>query len=81
MLLTEGTLNLSQIPSLKRRSRISQANIPASFCLSSRIYSTTCYEINDIILQLFLEQIQLTLGVVTLGLLPPIAPGNMEPVS
>lgn len=62
MLDTLGTLNLSQTPSFTSRSLISQANIPGSFDLSSRINRTT-------------------FGVVTLGLLPPIAPGKNEPVS
>ena len=34
MELTEGTLNLSQIQSVSKRSRISQANIPGSLCFS-----------------------------------------------
>ena len=59
---TDGTLYLSQIPSDRSRSLISQAKIPGSFCFSSRMNPTT-------------------LGVVTLGLLPPMAPGSMDPVS
>lgn len=39
---TLGTLNLSQMPSLTSRSLISQANIPGSRALSSRIKRTTC---------------------------------------
>lgn len=35
--LTEGTLNLSQTPSDRSRSLISQAKIPGSFCFSSLI--------------------------------------------
>lgn len=62
MLLTDGTLYLSQTLSCNNRSRISHANIPGSFCLRSLMYWTT-------------------FGVVTRGLLPPIAPGRMEPVS
>ena len=34
MLLTDGTLYLSQMLSVKRRSRISQAKMPGSFRLS-----------------------------------------------
>lgn len=60
--LTDGTLYLSQTPSAKSLSRISQAKIPGSPCLYSLIFFTT-------------------LGVVTRGLLPPMAPGKMEPVS
>lgn len=56
MLDTLGTLYLSQIFSLTRRSLISQANIPGSRAFSSLMNMTTR-------------------GVVTLGLLPPIAPG------
>ena len=59
---TDGTLYLSQMPSAKSLSRISQAKIPGSLILSSLINPTT-------------------LGVVTLGLEPPMAPGKIEPVS
>jgi len=59
---TDGTLYLSQTPSARRRSLISQANIPGSFTFSSFMNPTT-------------------FGVVTLGLLPPMAPGRMDPVS
>lgn len=38
---TLGTLNLSQTPSLTSLSLISQAKIPGSFALSSRIKRTT----------------------------------------
>ena len=38
---TEGTLYLSQIPSVRSRSRISQAKIPGSFCFSSLMKPTT----------------------------------------
>ncbi len=59
---TEGTLYLSQIPSARSRSLISQPKIPGSFCFSSRMNPTT-------------------FGVVTRGLLPPMALGRMDPVS
>lgn len=60
--LTLGTLSLSQTPSAKSLSLISQANI-VGFC---RLYSAI---------------FETTFGVATLGLLPPITPGLMEPVS
>jgi len=41
MLDTLGTLNLSQTPSLTKRSFISQAKMPGSRALSSRMNSTT----------------------------------------
>ena len=59
---TDGTLYLSQIPSERSLSRISQAKMPGSFIFSSLIKLTT-------------------FGVVTRGLLPPMAPGKMDPVS
>ena len=41
ILLTEGTLVLSHIPSFKRASRISHANIPGSFFFNRLIEATT----------------------------------------
>ena len=62
MELTLGTLSVVHTPSLKSRSRISQANMVGF----ARLYSA----------------ILLTTGpVATFGLLPPITPGLMEPVS
>ena len=96
MLLTEGTLYLSQTLSLRSRSRISQANIPGSFALRCRMYSTTWLlssetnqgrererETTSSFSTLHNEKVsgQLTFGVVTRGLEPPIAPGRTEPVS
>ena len=62
MLLTEGTLYLSQTASASNLSRISHAKMPGSFSLYRRIASTTRL-------------------VVTRGLLPPIVPGKIDPVS
>lgn len=88
MLDTLGTLNLSQIPSVTRRSLISQAKIPGSFALSSRMNRTTWW--NQLrylrvswweVMRSLSRLSELTFGVVTRGLLPPMAPGRKEPVS
>lgn len=47
MLDTLGTLNLSQTPSLTRRSLISHANMPGSLDLSLRMNETTCGRVSD----------------------------------